>query len=162
MPHHEAPRNATPEEIPVPTNRNSPETTSRYPLAKLERIDVSRIKRIHEVSIRYGKSFSPGVRDEGSLERLEREILKMAKRKENVSSIVAAVIERIVKDHPFWDGNHRTAFELGRFICVLFGKRLDVTADEAIGFMRTIDGSDLPTLQIRKWIEERIVPMKAQ
>ena len=78
------------------------------------------------------------------------------------SSIVAAVIERVVKDHPFRDGNHRTAFEPGRFICVLLGKRLDVTADEVIEFMRTVDGSDLPTSQIRRWIKERIVPMKGQ
>lgn len=162
MPHHEAPEKATPEKISIPPNRHRVETASQYPIAKLERIDVSRIKRIHEVSIRYGKSFSPGVRDEGSLERLEREILTMAKRKEDVSSIVAIAIERVIKDHPFWDGNHRTAFELGRFICVLFGKRLDVTADEAIGFMRTVDGSDLPASQLRKWIKERIVPMKGQ
>jgi death-on-curing family protein len=133
---------------------------SQYPLAKLERINAARIKRIHDVSIRYGKSFSSGVRDEGSLERLVREILKMAKEGKNVSAIVTVAIERLINDHPFWDGNHRTAFELGRFLCILFGKRLDVTVDEAIGFMRTIDGNNLPTSQIRKWIEERIVPMK--
>ena len=135
--------------------------TSRYPFAELERIDAARIKRIHEVSIQYGKSFSSGVRDEGSLERLEREIRRMAKAGKEVSTIVAIAMERIVKDHPFWDGNHRTAFELGRFICVLFGQRLDVTVDEAIGFMRAIDGNALPTSQIQNWIDERIVPMKA-
>ena len=85
----------------------------------------------------------------------------MAKAGKEVSTIVAIAMERIVKDHPFWDGNHRTAFELGRFICVLFGQRLDVTVDEAIGFMRAIDGNALPTSQIQNWIDERIVPMKA-
>jgi death-on-curing family protein len=133
-----------------------------YPLPKLERLTAVRIIAIHEVSVKYGKSFSTGIRDHGSLERLERTIQTMARENAEVSAIVALAMERLVKDHPFWDGNHRTAFELGRFICVLFDKRLDVSAREAIGFMRTIDGSDLPTSQIRKWLEERIVPMKGR
>jgi len=132
--------------ISIPSNQPFVKTPSRYPLAKLERIDTTRIKRIHDISIIYGKSFSSGVRDEGSLERLEQELFKAAKEGKNVSAIAALAIERIVKDHPFWDGNHRTAFELARFICILFGRRLDVTAPEAIGFMRSIDGNDLPVV----------------
>jgi death-on-curing family protein len=148
--------------ISIQANQRPVKDQARYPLSRLERIDAARIKRIHDVAIRFGKSFSTGVRDEGSLERLEQEILKMAKAGKAGSAIAALAIERIIKDHPFWDGNHRTAFELGRFICILFDRRLDVTPNEAIGFMRAIDGKDLPTSQIQEWIEERSVPMKGQ
>jgi death-on-curing protein len=84
----------------------------------------------------------------------------MASERSDGPSIAAAVIETVVKDHPFWDGNHRTAFELGRLICLLFGYRLNLTVEEAVAFMRLIDSQKLPTGEIKRWIIERTVPTK--
>jgi death-on-curing family protein len=100
------------------------------------------------------------VRNEGSLDRIADEIHKMAKGHKDSSLIVARAMELLVKDHPFWDGNHRTAFELGRLICLLFSYRLDVTVEEAVAFMRNIDHQDMPVEKIQKWAKERLVPMK--
>lgn len=133
-----------------------------YPSEKLIRIDSERIKKVHAVSVRYGKTFSQGVRDEGSLERAADEIRKMAQERKNGPSIAAKAIELIVQDHPFWDGNHRTAFELGRLICLLFGYRLNVTVEEAVAFMRMIDDRNMPFKNIQDWIDERLVAMKEQ
>ena len=77
-----------------------------------------------------------------------------------MSSIAAFAVERMVKGHPFWDGNHRTAYELGRLICIFFNYRLDLTIEEAVGFMRRIDEEDLPAAEIAKWFEARKTPMK--
>jgi death-on-curing family protein len=131
-----------------------------HPIEKLMRIDSTRIKKVHAVSIRYGKTFSTGVRNEGSLDSAADEIHKMAKGHKDSSLIVARAMELLVKDHPFWDGNHRTAFELGRLICLLFGYRLDVTVEEAVSFMRNIDHKDMPVEEIQKWVDERRVAMK--
>jgi death-on-curing family protein len=131
-----------------------------YPVEKLTRIDSDRIKRIHAVSIRYGKTFSENVRDAGSLDRIAEKIRKMAQKRKDGSFIVARSMELLVKDHPFWDGNHRTAFELGRLLCLLFGYRLNATVEEAVTFMRMIDDHDIPEEEIQKWVDERIVVMK--
>jgi len=124
------------------------------------RIDTARIIKVHAVSIRYGKTFSTGVRNEGSLDRVADEIHKMVKGRKDSSLIVARAMELLVKDHPFWDGNHRTAFELGRLICLFFDYRLDVTVEEAVAFMRNIDYQDMPLEKIQKWVDERRVAMK--
>jgi death-on-curing family protein len=131
-----------------------------YPVEKLMRIDTARIIKVHAVSIRYGKTFSTGVKNEGSLDRVADEIHKMAKGRKDSSLIVARAMELLVKDHPFWDGNHRTAFELGRLICLFFDYRLDVTVEEAVAFMRNIDYQDMPLEKIQKWVDERRVAMK--
>ena len=86
----------------------------------------------------------------------------MAKAGEDIVSIAAFVIERIVKDHPFWDGNHRTAYEMGRFILILSEYRLSVSVDEAVTFMRKIDSGNLSRKEIEKWLEARLSPTKEQ
>ena len=132
----------------------------RYPIQDLHRITVELLKHIHSVSIRFGKTFSPGVRDEGSLVNIATRISKMASDRSDMSSIAAFAVERMVKDHPFRDGNHRTAYELGRLICIFFNNRLDVSIEEAVSFMRRIDDENLPADEIARWIEERKTAMK--
>jgi death-on-curing family protein len=134
--------------------------TAYYPKDELSRINVDRIKKIHTVSTKYGKTFSTGVRDAGSLVQIATEIERLIDHQKEMDLLMAVAMERVIKYHPFWDGNHRTAFELGRFICVLFGYRIDVTVDEAVTFMRKIDDKDLSTKQIRQWIKKRVIPMK--
>ncbi len=132
----------------------------KYPIKDLKRITVELLKELHTVSIKYGKTFSPAVREEGSLVNIADRISRMASERAPMRSIAAFAIEKMVKDHPFWDGNHRTAYELGRLICIFFGNRLDVSVEEAVVFMRNIDDENLPAAEIARWIDERKIPMK--
>ena len=112
-------------------------------IERMRRMDAGRIKKVHSICIRYGKTYDKGVRDEGSLFNISSALQEMARAGESVVSIAAFAIERIVKDHHFWDGNHRTAYEMGRFILILSDYRLNVTVSEAVVFMREIDSSNL-------------------
>lgn len=87
----------------MPLDMNSP---LEYPLEKLQRLNLEKIKEIHGVSIRCGKTQNEGVRDEGTLVHIATEIRKMAEKQKEGLSIAAMAIEKITKNHPFWDGNH--------------------------------------------------------
>jgi death-on-curing family protein len=134
----------------------------QFPLDKLMRIDTELMKEIHSRCIQYGKTFNTGIRDEGSLVQIHTEFLKLVEQKKDMITISSSIIERIIKYHPFWDGNHRTAYELGRFILIIFEHRLDVPLEEAVHFMRTIDDKDLTLKDIKSWIKKRIIPMTEQ
>jgi death-on-curing family protein len=133
-----------------------------YPLEKLKRINPEKIKQIHLISIKYGKTQDTGIREEGSLINIADGISKMAVNRKDMVTIVAYVLEKLVKYHPFWDGNHRTAYELGHFICILFGYRLDIIPSQAIEFMRRIDSENLSARMIKTWVKEKAVAMKDQ
>jgi death-on-curing family protein len=137
----------------------------KYPLERLSKIDVDRIVKIHEVSIKYGKTFNTGIRDEGTTDILHYivdNLHKMTDKQKDLVTLSSYLIERIVKDHPFWDGNHRTAFEVCRFVLFLFGYELDIKTNEAVKFMREIDDKNLSNTQIKKWINDRLSSRKAQ
>lgn len=128
-----------------------------YPVDKLRKIDVSKLKKMHDIVIKYGKTQDKGVRDEGNLVYLVSEIQRMVEKQTDLVVIAAVAMEKMTKNHPFWDGNHRTAWELGRFILLLSGHRLEVTLKEAVEFMRKIDSKNIPKEKIIEWINNRLV-----
>ena len=127
---------------------------------KLKRIGVRELKKIHQVCIQYGKTFDRGIRDIATLDMIAGKIQSYAAKESPIVSISAYVIHDIVKNHPFWDGNHRTAFETARLMLIMFGYRLDVTVKEAEEFMRKIDSKNLSQNDIEKWIKENLKELR--
>lgn len=66
----------------------------------------------------------------------------------------AAILESIVKNHPFKDGNKRTGYVLARLL--LMNKQLDINAEqeEKYRFVISISKAELNFDQIKKWLEK--------
>ena len=126
---------------------------------QLKHIDENKIKEIHDEAIKIGGAWNNGIRDEGSLFYLVELLKRMIKRKEDMISIAAKVMAFIIKEHPFWDGNHRTAFELAQLILNAFGYEMKVDREEAQTFIRSIDRPDIKEETIKKWIKKKIQPI---
>ncbi len=68
----------------------------------------------------------------------------------------AAVLESIIKNHPFVDGNKRTGYVLMRYLLLKNGK--DITASEAekYEFVINIAKGKRDIDEIKKWIASRL------
>ena len=130
--------------------------TKQEAYEKIGKLDAKRILRIHDISTKYGKTHSQGVRDQATLEMIANTLNRMVNKQEKPERIAARISELITKYHPFWDGNHRTAFEVAQFIMTMFDFKIEVDESEATQFMRDIDTKNLSTSVIENWIKRRI------
>lgn len=66
----------------------------------------------------------------------------------------AAILESIVKNHPFTDGNKRTGYVLARLL--LMNNQLDIDTDEdqKYQFVISISIGELNFEQIKEWLEK--------
>ncbi len=66
----------------------------------------------------------------------------------------AAILESIVKNHPFIDGNKRTGYVLARLF--LMDEQLDINAteDQKYQLVISISTGDLAFEQIKEWLEK--------
>ena len=66
----------------------------------------------------------------------------------------AAILESIVKNHPFRDGNKRTGYVLARLL--LMSEQVDINAEqeEKYQFVISISKAELNFDQIKKWLEK--------
>ena len=69
----------------------------------------------------------------------------------------AAILESVVKNHPFTDGNKRTGYVLARLL--LMNDQLDISAnqEQKYQFVIAISKAELSFDQIKKWIEKNSV-----
>lgn len=121
-------------------------------------ISLEDVLKVHEILIeRFGGT--SGVRD--------RELLESAiGRPYNTFDLedlyptpidkAAAIIESIVKNHPFVDGNKRTGYTLMRLL--LLNEHLDIhtTEDDKYDFVILIAEGKLSFEEIRNWIERKL------
>ncbi len=114
---------------------------------------------IHQLLIeKFGGSY--GVRDNGLLESaIQRPYSTFDSQELYPSKIhkAAAIIESIVKNHPFSDGNKRTGYVLMRLM--LLKSKLDIKATESdkYEFVIKIAEGKLDFDEIILWIENRII-----
>jgi len=126
---------------------------------QLKYIDGDKVKEIHDEAIKIGEAWNNGIRDEGSLFYLVELLNRMIERKEDMITMAARIMAFIIKEHPFWDGNHRTAFEMAQLILRAFGYEIKVDREEAKTFIRSIDRPDIKEKTIKKWMKKKIQPI---
>jgi death on curing protein len=98
-----------------------------------------------------------GVRDQGLLESaLARAKNRWAYGDDDPVILAAAYAFGIARNHPFVDGNKRTAWVIARLFLVLNGHRLVFTPMDAIAFMLALAAGDLSEEQVADWFRERI------
>jgi death on curing protein len=115
--------------------------------------------KIHQILIkRYGGI--QGIRDLAMLESaLERPYAGLESKEfyPSPEEKASAIIESIVKNHPFYDGNKRTGYVLMRL--TLLQNNLDIKAsmNDKHQFVIAIASGELDFESILDWIKDRII-----
>jgi len=122
-------------------------------------IDARAILFLHDESLAmFGGA--RGLRDAGLFESALLRPLNqhLYKPDSYIAELAAAYAFGLAKNHPFIDGNKRTAFlALGLFVA-LNGWRLETTQLDAIETMLSLATGTLDESDLANWIRERIQP----
>jgi death on curing protein len=98
-----------------------------------------------------------GLRDQGGLESaLARPVNKWNYGEEDIAALAAAYAFGIARNHPFVDGNKRTAWVLARLFIALNGEPLRFTAADAIEAMLALAAGELSEEEMADWFRRRI------
>ena len=113
-------------------------------------LTTRQIIEIHERIIKkYGGS--SGVLNEGTLDLLIYKI----NRANDVFKLAALILHRIAAQHPFIDGNKRTALVTAENVLIDAGYYLSANDDEIVDFMQKIAEYKCTVKTIEKWIREK-------
>jgi len=112
--------------------------------------------RIHNVLIeRFGGS--AGIRDAGALESALRRPFQTFEGNDlypNSTDKAAALIESLLVNHPFIDGNKRTGYVLMRIYLMDNGKDVNATQEEKFKFVMNIASGKFKFEEIVEWLSE--------
>jgi death on curing protein len=121
-------------------------------------IEISEVEKIHDILIeRFGGA--NGIRDKGILESAIGRPFQTFDGKDLYPDPVdkaAAIFESIVSNHPFVDGNKRTAYVLMRLI--LKRNQLDIEVDQDVKYDFVIKAAkgELTFDKIKTWIRNNL------
>ena len=121
-------------------------------------IEISEVEKIHDILIeRFGGA--KGIRDRGILESAIGRPFQTFDGKDLYPDPVdkaAAIFESIVSNHPFVDGNKRTAYVLMRLI--LKRNQLDIEVDQDVKYDFVIKAAkgELAFDKIKMWIKNNL------
>ena len=99
-----------------------------------------------------------GIRDEALLESaLARPVNRWAYGEdEDLAALAAAYAFGIARNHPFVDGNKRTAWVFGRLFLALNGVSLRFAAEDAIRIMLALAAGEVSEEALADWFRERV------
>jgi death-on-curing protein len=121
-------------------------------------IELQDVINIHNILIdKFGGS--KGVRDHGSLESgLSRPFATFENHDlyPTPSDKAAAILESILINHPFIDGNKRTAYVLMRLILLNYGFDILANQDDKYKMVISASKGDIRFDGIKNWIEIRL------
>ena len=75
-----------------------------------------------------------------------------------VEEKASAIIESIVKNHPFLDGNKRIGYTLFRLLLLLEGKDIDASQQEKYEFVIYIAERKMGYNEILTWTKNKVTP----
>jgi death-on-curing protein len=98
-----------------------------------------------------------GVRDRGALESaLARPRNLAAYGSPDDSALAAAYAFGVARNHPFVDGNKRTAWVLARLFLQLNGVRLEFRQGDAVLVMLSLAAGQISEEELADWFRERV------
>lgn len=121
-------------------------------------IELQEVIEIHQVLIQKFGGLE-GIRDEGLLKSaIERPFSGFGEIEfyPTPEEKAGAILESIVKNHPFIDGNKRTGYVMMRLVLMQFGKDIIATQDEKYSFVINVASSQIDFQKILAWIKKRV------
>lgn len=101
-----------------------------------------------------------GVRDAGLLaSALTRPQNRWAYGDVDAAELAAAYAYGIARNHPFVDGNKRTAWVLARVFLAINGRELTFSANEAIAVMLALAAGELSEAELADWFRTHLEAM---
>ncbi|MEP7221579.1 MAG: type II toxin-antitoxin system death-on-curing family toxin [Novosphingobium sp.] len=98
-----------------------------------------------------------GVRDGGALEStLARPINQWTYGEDDPCALAAAFAFGVARNHPFADGNKRTAWVLARLFLALNGIRITFKADDAIRTVLALAAGELSEIELADWFRDHL------
>lgn len=98
-----------------------------------------------------------GLRDAGLLESaLARPVNRWNYGEEDPAELAAAYAFGVARNHPFIDGNKRTAWVLARLFLAINGHKLAFNAQDAIRMMLALAAGELVEEVVAVWFRERL------
>ncbi len=99
-----------------------------------------------------------GVRDQGMLESaLARPVNQWVYGEDDLARLAAAYAFGIARNHPFGDGNKRTAWVLARLFLKANSVQIRFTPQEAIDTVLVLAAGNLSEEELADWFRARIV-----
>ena len=104
---------------------------------------------------------SEGVRDEGLLlSALQRPQNKASYESPDISDLAAAYAFGIARNHPFVDGNKRTALVASRSFLLINGFQIGATKEDRLNTFIALASGELSEDQLTVWFRRNLVPLK--
>ncbi|MEM6476778.1 MAG: type II toxin-antitoxin system death-on-curing family toxin [Pseudomonadota bacterium] len=98
-----------------------------------------------------------GVRDQGMLESaLARPLNQWTYGEDDLAALAAAYAYGIARNHPFADGNKRTAWVFARLFLKLNGRSISFTPREAINIVLALAAGELSEEELADWFRQRL------
>lgn len=99
----------------------------------------------------------PGTRDAGMLgSALARPVNRWNYGEDDLAALAASYAFGVARNHPFADGNKRTAWVLARLFLASNGLTLRFAAADAIATVLALAAGELSEEQLADWFRERI------
>jgi death on curing protein len=120
-------------------------------------ISIEDVLKIHKILIdQFGGSH--GVRDKGSLNSaINRPFATFDKQELYPEPVekAAAILESIVTNHPFIDGNKRTGYVLARLLLLKSGLDIKATQEDKYEMVIAVSKREWKFEQIKDWLTDR-------
>jgi len=119
-------------------------------------IEFEEVIQIHEILIEKFGGLK-GIKNEAGLKSaLARPFMEFDGKQlyEDTESQSAALIESLLINHPFNDGNKRTGYVLMRMLLLRNGKDIDVSENEKYQFVISIAAGEMKFEEIRTWLSK--------
>jgi len=121
-------------------------------------ISLEEVEGIHEILIdRFGGT--KGIRDRGALESAISRPYQTFDQKELYPKPIdkaAAIFESLISNHPFIDGNKRTAYVLMRLTLMEANITLHADQNERFDFVLKAAKGELKFDQIKRWLTNHV------
>ena len=99
-----------------------------------------------------------GLRDAGLLESaLARPVNRWTYGDDDPAALAAAYAFGVARNHPFVDGNKRTAWVLARLFLAINGHNLSYSAEDAISMMVALAAGELDEANVSEWFRARLI-----
>ena len=120
-------------------------------------LEVQLLLTIHDRQLAEHGGLS-GVRDEGALESAAmRPVNQWAYGEDDCCQLAASLAFGIARNHPFSDGNKRTAWVAGRLFLAMNGCELTFAQEDAIAAVLALAAGELGEDEFADWFRERLV-----